>query len=394
MHILVFIVLYSITFAYANTNIKESQKQLANITKERNNIAEKLKILGNEINKKDKRIKQLDSEISGLEKNINENKLLFTEQEKKFQESKALESILTDKKNIMQKELVNTILKDMVIYMVLNSKEAINEDSIMSEEILKEIGKKTREKIDKITNEHVKISTALKEAQKRIDESKKIIETKEAKITKLQSIRKENSNLKNKMKAELNAYNKELVKLDNERMNIQKVLVELNILKEQSSTAKLPETSGTILPPIEVRQIGSTYRPVNTAKYKGVKTIAPLKQYKIEMKYGQHIDPVYKMKVFNEFITFSVEKNSPVLNVLDGKVVFAKDTSFAKKMIVIEHKNGLHSIYSYLDSIANNISVGSVIKKGVTIASIDDKLNFEVTQKDKHINPLDLINVK
>ena len=143
-----------------------------------------------------------------------------------------------------------------------------------------------------------------------------------------------------------------------------------------------------------MRQIASSYRPVNTTKYSGTKTIAPLKDYKIASKYGQYIDPVYNMKVFNEFITFSVNKNSSVLSVLDGKIVFAKDTAFAKKMVIIEHKNGIHTIYSYLDSIPNYIKVGNAIKKGDVLAYVNDKLNFEVTQKDKHINPSDLIKIK
>ena len=185
-------------------------------------------------------------------------------------------------------------------------------------------------------------------------------------------------------------------------------MVDLNILKKQElqeqerkrkallAQKQSAQTSQntTNIAPLEVRQIGSSYRNVSTAKYTCAKTIAPLAQYSIDTKYGPYFDPVYKMRVFNEFITLSVKSRSPVLAVLDGKVVFAKNTPVLKKVVIIEHKNGIHTIYSYLDEIPRNISVNSTIKKGATIAYVAEKLHFEVTQKDKHIDPLQLIKVK
>lgn len=43
---------------------------------------------------------------------------------------------------------------------------------------------------------------------------------------------------------------------------------------------------------------------------------------------------------------------------LDGKIVFAKDTSMLARVVIVEHDNGIHTIYAHLDKIAPNIKVG------------------------------------
>ena len=100
------------------------------------------------------------------------------------------------------------------------------------------------------------------------------------------------------------------------------------------------------------------------------------------------------MKVFNESVTLLTKGDDKVKSVLDGKVVFAKDTPILKKVVIIEHKDNMHTIYAQLDKIAPTIKPGTTIKKGYTIGRIENTLKFEVTLKDKHIDPLELISSK
>ncbi|MDE5591847.1 MAG: M23 family metallopeptidase, partial [Helicobacter sp.] len=65
-----------------------------------------------------------------------------------------------------------------------------------------------------------------------------------------------------------------------------------------------------------------------------------------------------------------------------------------KHVIIIEHKNNMHTIYAQLDKIAPTIKPGSTVKKGYTIGRAENILKFEVTLKDKHIDPLELIMIK
>lgn len=403
---LVALFLLSLGLLFANTdkNIKTNQQKLQNISNQQSAINKKLKTLGANINDKNAKIKELNKQITIIQKNINTNQKVYLEQEKVYAEYQTRLKELEDRLEVLQTNLVDTILKDMTIVMILNSKEALSEDSIISEEILKQMSNAAKQNINKIIKEQETITKDMKDIEGKIDSAKKIITSQQEKKEILEIAKTEQQNLARKLKVELDSYNDELKQLDKERVGIQKILVSLNILKKQElesqeeKRSKLKSESSTTKStneaPIEVRQIGSSYRNVSTAKYKGAKTIAPLKNYKIETKYGPYFDPVYKMRVFNEFITFSVTKRSSVVSVLDGKVVFAKDTAMLKKIVIIEHKNGIHTIYSSLDEIPDNIKVGLNIKKGAIIAYVNDKLNFEVTQKDKHINPLDFIVAK
>jgi len=129
--------------------------------------------------------------------------------------------------------------------------------------------------------------------------------------------------------------------------------------------------------------------------YVGSKTISPLKNAFVKRKFGNFIDPVYDIKIFNESVILSSNtQNAQVYNVLDGKVIFAKSTPVLDNVIIVENKNGIHTIYANLSQIAPTIKNGSVIKKGYSIGRVKSDLTFEVTQKNFHIDPLELISLK
>lgn len=396
-------------FGDTSNNIKKNEQKLQTIDSKADSINKKLKNLGANINDKTAKIKELERQINKLNNNIDENQKSYKEQERIFNETSIKQESLNKELESLQQELIDTILKDMAIIMMLNYREPLSEDAIVSEEVLKHLSESAKKDIQAIIKEQERVQNDLNASKIRINNAKKIITAQVQKREILQRAKDEQQNLINKMNSDLKAYDNELKKLDKERTGIQKILVDLNILKKQElqaqeqkrqallaqkDSAKNTSNANIKVAPLEVRQIGSSYRNVSTAKYTGSKTIPPLKKYTIETKYGPYFDPVYKMRVFNEFITLGVKERSPVVAVLDGKVVFAKNTPVLKKVVIIEHKNGIHTIYSYLDEIPKNIAVNASVKKGTTIAYVSEKLHFEVTQKDKHIDPLQLIKVK
>ena len=405
--LLIFVICISL-FGDTNKNIQTNEKKLENIASKADSINAKLKSLGANINSKHAKIKELERQIDALNNNINKNQKNYEAQEQIFKEMSDKQQNLNNRLNALQGELIDRVLKDMAIIMMLNQKEALSEDAIISEEVLRSLSNLAKRDIEMIVREQTLVQKDLDAAKVRIDNAKKVIGAQIKKREILHSAITAQQNLIAKMSNELRSYDDELKRLDKERVGIQKILVDLNILKKKElqeqerkrrellSQKNIKDSTKKSLPiaPLEVRQIGSSYRNVSTAKYKGAKTIAPLKNYTILTKYGPYFDPVYKMRVFNEFITLGVKKRSAVFAILDGKVVFAKNTPLLKKVVVIEHKNGIHTIYSYLDEIPRNIAVNASVKKGATIAFVDEKLHFEVTQKDSHIDPLQLINNK
>lgn len=410
MRLLVIFVIFIALFGDTNKNIQTNEKKLENIASKADSINAKLKNLGANINDKNAKIKELERQINALNANINKNQRNYENQERIFKETSAKQEALNNRLTVLQGELIDRVLKDMAIIMMLNQKEPLSEDAIISEEVLKSLSDLAKRDIEAIIKEQARVQVDLEASKARIENAKKIITAQIKKREILQSAISTQQNLINKMSSELQSYDNELKRLDKERTGIQKILVDLNILKKkelqeqerkrkellaQKKVDSAPKKSPNLtIAPLEVRQIGSSYRNVRTAKYNGAKTIAPLKNYTILTKYGPYFDPVYKMRVFNEFITFGVKSRASVLAVLDGKVVFAKSTPVLKKVVILEHKNGIHTIYSYLDEIPRNISVNARVKKGATIAFVGEKLHFEVTQRDKHIDPLQLISAK
>ena len=131
---------------------------------------------------------------------------------------------------------------------------------------------------------------------------------------------------------------------------------------------------------------------MKTLKYRGVKHIAPIKRFKVIEKFGSNYDEVYGIKTFNEFVILeSLQSNQKVQAVLGGKVVFAGDTPTLNKTVIIEHKNGYHTIYANLSRIAPQIKKGRTLIKGYVLGRVNTELTFEVIKKDSYINPLDFI---
>ena len=80
-----------------------------------------------------------------------------------------------------------------------------------------------------------------------------------------------------------------------------------------------------------------------------------------------------------------------MINVLDGTVVYAQKTPIMGGMVIVKHKNGLHTIYGHLSEIAPNVRVGKRLKKGYVLGRIDKDLSFKATVDGKLINPSRLI---
>jgi len=106
------------------------------------------------------------------------------------------------------------------------------------------------------------------------------------------------------------------------------------------------------------------------------------------------VDPVYKIKIFNESITLQApHTDAKVKNIMNGKVVFAGKSSMLGKVVVVAHSGKMHTVYAGLSKIAPNIKTGRKIKRGYVVGKVKSKLMFQATKNSKHINPLKLIRI-
>ncbi|WP_205436337.1 murein hydrolase activator EnvC family protein [Helicobacter suis] len=391
--------LYGQAIEEIDKNISFNQSKLQETTLEKTKLSNHLNSLGNAINQKYQQSKELSRQIQGIQRNIDKNQVQNLAQEKSLEEHRIFLENLKKSRHKIQDAMTNILLKDILFAMVLDKQHLASTEDIILQTVFTYLNRNSRTQLANLTLQEEQISARITQITNNINQISAAINAQRDRKQNLQSMVSAQKKLIENMRAELVVYNKKLETLDKERRGLDQLLASLNIIKEKElekqrkSKLKTPTPSiDGIEAPLEVRQVASSYRDIVTISYTGPKTIAPLASYRIVQKFGPYFDPVYKLKVFNESVTLvSTKPNAVVRNIFDGRVVYAKEVPILKKVIIIEHKDGMHTIYSQLDKIAPTIKHGLRIQKGYVIGRIDQRLGFEVTLRDKHINPLEII---
>jgi len=398
-----------------DTKIQHTNKRLQKFDKTYSKVHKNLASTAKEIIrqerrvlKQQKRLQELQLELSLKEQKYQDN----------LQELKALkssqDSLQKDQEKLRQ-DLAFMLAKNVSLSLILDDEKAKSDEALITEEVFESLKQITRANItvlqenfstntNKIENIHSKINR-LKKAIDEIDKKQKEV---------LSIAKKEKKNLK-KLKKQKNTYRASVKKLLKQQHSLKNELSKLNIIKEDEKAKRLArEKEKKRLAKLQKqrlqrqKQAGNRAKPsknlpdvisrtdaynnVKTKRYRGKKTISPLDNFTIVKKFGPYEDPIYHIKIFNESISLKPKSsNAKVKNVLNGKVVLAKKTSLLDNIVIIEHKNGMHTIYAHLDKVAPTITKGKRLKRGSIIGRVNDELMFEVTQKNYHINPLQLI---
>lgn len=388
-------------------DISQNTKKLEETIKAQSKISQKLDKLGRAINQKNQEVINLDAQIENLQKGIEQNKSKYSLQEKSLKDNQTRQTELIEKSKKLQSEVISLVSKSLAFYALSN--EIDSKEDVLSQEVLNILLKDSKRRIKTLKENQEKLHNEINNVSKNISTLKDSIQAQSVKKLSLEETKAKQEQIIASMKKELNAYNAELQAINNERKNLDSILSNLKIIqaqnekniqkqvqKDEQAQANLPNPKRTIQPSKDVRIASSVYKDIKTAVYKGSKTIPPLepKTFSIDQKFGPTFDPVYKMKFFYEnIILVPKNKNASVKSVLDGKVVFAKENPVIKKVVIIEHSNSLYTVYAHLDKISNGVKNGVYVKKGFVIGNVNEKLSFEVTQKDKHIDPLQLIKI-
>ena len=103
-------------------------------------------------------------------------------------------------------------------------------------------------------------------------------------------------------------------------------------------------------------------------------------------QFGTIVDPKYKTATKSSGIDIATKNGSPVVAVDSGKVSFADMFMGYGRMVILDHGNRCHSIYSKLSDV--KVAVGAIIAKGQTIALSGDTLHFEFRVGGKSVDPL------
>jgi len=405
MHRLLLLFVLLVTLAHAqgeiDKKIKKTNFKLHSYSRNYSNLNRKMSKTAKAILQQKRELLKQDVYLKKLKEDLLTKESSYKLNTKELQLLKATQQKLKKRQNRIEEELVFVIAKSVSLSVVLNEEYPASQEALIEFEVLKSMLKKSKEKAKRLSTlffENSKVIGTLNQKTAALEKSIASMDSKRKELLKTQA---ENKKALKKLKLAKASYKKELKKLLKRQNALKRTLSQLNLIKVDAIKKAKEEKArkeafkkqkivlNENLP--KVKKHGSSYQSVKTIRYRGPKTIAPLHSYAITKKYGTYTDPIYGIKIFNESISLKPKQpNAKVKTVFNGKVIYADKTAVLNNIVIVEHKNGLHTIYANLSQIAPNIRKGQKIKRGAVIGRVKNELVFEVTQKSAHINPIRL----
>ena len=390
----IFIVLTATAKQDVSTQIKQTNKEIKRFDKKYSNLHKKMASTARAIKRSEKELARQKDEIKSLNEQLEHSQKNYTNNTKELRELKEKQLLLQGKQKLVEKELIQSIARNISINTLTKEKYTATTESIITEEILHELNRQTQRRIQRLEDSYQENAKTIEHYQSRTNRLQADINNIDSKKKKLLDVTQKNKEAIAKMQIDKKRYKRSINNLMAQKKSLSKTLARLNIIQsEETKKATQKQTSRTKKSATaHVTKKGSSYQRVKSKKYKGKKTIAPLSGYTLVKKFGPYTDPIYKIKIYNESVSLQPkERNAKVKTVLNGKVILAKKTQLLDNVVIIKHANGLHTIYAHLDQISPIIKKGKRIKKGTVIGRVNDELTFEVTQNSYHIDPMTLI---
>ena len=393
----IFTLLLAFGLAFASNTkekIKDSKNSLRSSQVMSEQLSKKLDDLAGDIVTGEKKLRGISGDITNLKGQIS---VLETNA------SKALLELddLTKQNKELEQNMIRIIAEDLSFDLMMSASEGKqSEESIISSQILTKLNAIAKEDFKRLSQNYEDTIEKIKNKSSKINEINSSIKNYRRKQSDLQSLESTQKNTISGLKRDKEIYSKKLAKLQAQQDELRKTLEQLAIMQKQEDeaaraarekqerAASKGDKKGSKSQPM-----GGGYQTSSVKRYSGARTIAPLDSYSVKQKFGNYVDPIYNIKIFNESVILrSSTPDAKVKSVLNGKVVFAKATPMLENVVIIENENGIHTIYAHLSQIAPTVKVGSIVQKGYVIGRVRNDLTFEVTQRNYHIDPLEMIS--
>ncbi len=348
---------------------KELQSDLTDVKKVKEELEESKKDLAEYVERLDGELATVQAKIADLKEKIEikEAEIVQTQEE--------LEAAIEDQENqyaAMKKRIKFMYEKGDNLYMeLIFSSESFGE-MLNKAEYIEMLSAYDRKMLDKYVETRQLIELykeQLEEEQAYLEEAKAGVENEEASLNSLIDEKKEtiervsdDIEAKETAIAEYEAYIKE----QNETIAIlEKVVAE--------EKAKLAEES--------------------RIKYDGGMFKWPAPSYtKITSEFGNRVHPTLGVEKFHNGIDMAAPGGSPILAAYDGNVVAADYSNSMGNYIMIDHGDGLYTIYMHASALY--VSKGSFVAKGQNIAAVGttgrstgNHLHFSVRLNGSYVNP-------
>lgn len=335
-------------------------------------------------------VKQLDSELDTILNKIEEISSKIEEKENQIEvTTKELEAAKKDEEvqyESMKKRIkfmyengnaayIEMILQSNSLSKLLNTAEYIKKISEYDRDMLEKF-KETKEYIattkEKLENERLELDNLKAQTQEKQEEVADLIDEKSTQIARYQSDILSAKELEEDYEADIKAQNEVIAALE---ASVAAKKAEIKRLQEAEANANSQSTVN-----ITTTYDGGTFTwPVPASK-------------RISSEYGYRMHPILNVNKYHNGIDIAAPSGSAIVAAYKGTVVGAGYNSSMGNYVMIDHGDGLYTIYMHASTL--NVSTGDNVSTGETIAAVGSTgrstgphLHFGVRLNGNYVNP-------
>ncbi len=401
--------------ATVDTKIQTTKKDLSNYENLYSQTHEQLTQSAQAIQSQQAKLNELDQKIAQLNTLISSKKEEYGTAQSSLETLQKEYATFSASKSTIEAELSRLLAKELSLYLISQQKAYSDTQSLIQNSVYEKMRQMSKEELLRVQKKLHTLQTQEKNLTSQIGSLQTTIESVDTKKEAVLSLKKEQKEELASLEQKHLAHQKRLEASYEKRIALRDELQKLHIIKEDAikqakaqkereeqerlareEAQKAQKTARPIdnkrLQETQVKKYSNLYEKIKTKPYTGPKAIAPLKNYEVVKKFGPYTDPIYNIKVFNESVSLKPTTSDTVVrSVLNGTVILTKNSPVLGNFVIIEHDDGLHTVYAHLDQIVPNLPQGKRVKQGHVIGRVTNELTFEVTQKNYHIDPLQLI---
>lgn len=370
-----------------NKKINSTKQNFIKYSASRNKIKHSLEELADKIYAQRNILKQYSISQAKLEMQIRDLSRQVHYKETQMVELEKRKTVLLKEKNLVEVELIDLMVSNLTTSIVAEKEEELSVSAIIKKEALVKIKEKYARRISTIKNDYVKIDRELSEVNEKINAITELITELTLKKQEIRRIRKREHEELASLSHRQTSYKQELAQIIKVQERERELLRELDITLRQAKN-----TSST-----RIKKYGSSYLSVGKKHYNGKKYKPPIDDslaFKVIKKFGPYVDPIYNIKIHNDYIAIETEQKNPTIrSIMGGKVVFADNLQTLGNVVIVKHSDSMHTIYRNLNRISSNVRVNKDVQAREALGIVQNELVFEVTKDGVPIDPLEIINV-
>lgn len=333
--------------------VKQSEEKKDTLKKELEQIQGNIHGVEAELSKIQLELSATQSKISGLTKEITAKNTQITKKEIEIQDTQAK----------LQKK--RTDLGDSIAFMdqtgelefvqfVIQSFQSSNlAETLAAFDFLSAIADENQRLLEEIRKQE----THLQGQKKQLSAEKTTLDSKMKEMDYYKSLQLQQKNTQDQLLNEFKNKESELIQ---------------HIQEEEAAQAALHATIAEAFRQREIERANSGFTPLPDA-YTGGKVLAyPMQNgsYSLSSLYGYRTHPVYGDRRLHNGVDFAAPNNTPIYAAEEGYVLYSGAASGYGNWIVIEHDNGLYSIYGHMEANQLYVSAGERVTRGQHIAGV------------------------